>query len=192
MKKYQLLVIIVVFCCNACNLAQEHKKEAERLNNKAIKLSSESFESTKLMKSVELLDSSIAIDSNYILAYSNKISVLYELKQYKNILTTIEKMAEHSTDMAYLFMVKGVAYLSLKQNQDAELSLKEAFKMASKMDTPQNKQMYFHLYAYFYGKQSSVTELSRALTAGKIIKKEYSSISETILYLDEDNILGID
>lgn len=180
-----LLIVINLFSC-----AQENKvrEQAIKLNNEAMSYSLGKDDSISLKNSIKLLDSAIAIDSTYLLAYTNKVSLLFQLKNYEDVIKTIDKMSNFTEKSAYIFMMKGIAYKKIGFNELANSNLFEAFKISSNFKVNIDKAMYFHLLVYFESKEVALERLNELYRKGEIDENLYKNFNEVIRSMDETDV----
>jgi len=106
--------IFFAIIISSCSQSQEVKKhkinpEAIGLNNQAIALlTSMNVDSTK--KAITLLDAATNIDSNYFLAYYNKMLFLNELKLYGRSIQTMQNLIRIKPQSHDLYLQGGLLY----------------------------------------------------------------------------------
>lgn len=187
MKLYFIFFIVITF--TSCS--QDNQSKAKILNDQAMEMSLGTFDSVKINNAIKLLDSAIVIDSSYLLSYSNKVSLLFRVKKYKEGLQTLNVLSNYTENKSFIYLHKGIAYKYLGEYKKADLEFKNALEISSKLNNYQNKLMYFQLLVYFNNKQVALRELEKFFKENKISKIEYENIKEVILYLDESNVFNI-
>ena len=108
--KYLFVFIVIVLALSSCAKSNERKPSSitRKLNDAAIELSK--YGKDSVMRSIQLLDSAIKIDSSYILAYNNKLSFLNQIRDYNGALTTLKAMEGRDDKNKSLFLLIGIHY----------------------------------------------------------------------------------
>lgn len=109
MKIIQLILFVLIF--SACN-SQKNNPIAKDLNNKAINILISNNDSNiqQLQMGLNYLDSAIKIDSNYLTAYTNKISFLIKLKRQNDAILVCDYLINRKYSVAELYMMEGFIY----------------------------------------------------------------------------------
>ena len=81
---------------------------------------------TKLDLILDLLNQAIACDTNYFLAYNDKVTVLSIKGEYMKVVSLLNKMLEFSGNDPQLIFLKGIAYEKLNNYSAAETAYKKA------------------------------------------------------------------
>jgi tetratricopeptide (TPR) repeat protein len=92
---FPLCLFILASCTQQENAVTKHEvpEAAKKLNDSAIVLYQRSSkDSAELVKMIELLDKATAIDSNFYMAYNNKIMFLFAAKQYDKALVASKQL----------------------------------------------------------------------------------------------------
>lgn len=98
---FVFLISLLVACGERNDVALENvSPEAKRLNDSAVVLfqSTQNFKNDSLScaKAIALLDQAVAIDSNYYIAYCNKIMFEWQNKQFDKALKTSKEISRLS------------------------------------------------------------------------------------------------
>lgn len=176
------------------NIFLDVDKNCKSLNDSAILILNNFYmdnDSLKLYRSLALLDSAIGCDSNYFIAYSNKLSILNELKLYNQSIEVINKLLFISKGKRpEIIMFKAEAY---KEMGNMELSNKYFEFSENKFDSllalnPQdiniiNYKLYLDYYRY--GKKHARKEILKYFPNEKSI--EYINAENLIDVLESEN-----
>src|ERR1041385_6989411 len=98
MKKIIFLLIPATIFFAACSNSNEEKhkpqfsSEAVKWNDSALSKYFYDNDSLTLVKKIALLDKATSIDSNFYVAYMNKLAFQNEAKQYKQALNTVMRI----------------------------------------------------------------------------------------------------
>lgn len=183
-----LIMLLTLITFYSCAQKNEKREQAMKLNDEAMSLSLGKDDSISLKKSIKLLDKAITIDSTYLLAYSNKVSILFQLKNYNEAIRTLNKMSDISEKNAFIYMMKGIAYKKIGYNEIADSNLMSAFKLSSDFDTNMDKSIYFNLLVYFKGKEVAIERINELYKKGELDENLYQNYSEVISSIDEADI----
>ena len=122
-----LLVVSFITCTN--------KKSATEYNDIAMEIYTSRFledgnESDSVINVVlDNLDMAIKTDSNYILAYTNKLDILKTIKRYPEAISVCDDLLKLKAPTGGLFLQKGVLFEKLGQKNEAL----EMYQLASQM-----------------------------------------------------------
>jgi tetratricopeptide (TPR) repeat protein len=183
-------MLLTLFYFYSCAQEYNERARAMKLNNEAMELSFGKDDSIILRNSIKLLNDAISIDSTYILAYSNKVSILFTLKEYIEVIKTIDKLSNFTEENAFNYLMKGISYKKMGDSVQADSSLKSALLIASKFGTNMDKAMYFELLVYFEGKEVALNKLVELYSEGIINEKLYDNFEEVIKQIDETDVFG--
>ena len=176
------------------NIYLDVDKNCKSLNDSAILILNNFYrdnDSLKLYRSLALLDSAIGCDSNYFIAYSNKLSILNELKLYNQSIEVINKLLFISKGKRpEIIMFKAQAY---KEMGNMELSNKYFDFSENKFDSllalnPHDINIInykLYLDCYRYGKIHARKEILKYFPNEKSI--EYMNAENLIEVLDSEN-----
>lgn len=109
----RLIPFLFLFGFVAC--AQQTKKyipnkTAMQLNDSAMQLSMHSTQDSSYQKAILLLDKATAIDTNYFIAYFNKLSYQCRLKQYDKAIQTAKHINLIRPNFVDQYVTVGVLY----------------------------------------------------------------------------------
>jgi tetratricopeptide (TPR) repeat protein len=110
---FGLLLLALVSCNAPDNTLAKHEVPAEamKLNDSAITLYMRgSKDSAELVKLIAMLDKATAIDSNFYMAYNNKIMFLFATKQYDKALTASKQLIRIHPDVPDFYGRTGIIY----------------------------------------------------------------------------------
>ena len=86
----------------------------------------EGSDPAKLDLILDLLNLAINCDSNFFLAYNNKVTVLSTKGEYQKVVKLLDEMLVFSDNNPQLIFLKGIAYEKLNDNATAEAVYKQA------------------------------------------------------------------
>ncbi|WP_289530298.1 tetratricopeptide repeat protein [Labilibaculum sp. K2S] len=191
--------IISIACSNQNNKNAKNISYAEKnniaksciaLNDSAVNLLNkyyvEDSNPAKLDIILDLLNESISCDTNFYLAYNNKITVLSLKGEYLKVVNLLNKMLEFSNNNPQLIFFKGMAYEKLKDYPSAEIAYKQAA-------VEYEKRLQLHpdsliiitdklfFTAFTEGKDQAIAELKEYVLKypNNTMLKEYQFIFET-------------
>jgi tetratricopeptide (TPR) repeat protein len=108
---------------------------AKKLNDSAIELTF-TMNDSDYQKAILLLDQATAVDSNYFLAYWNKLVFQLQLKQYDKAIVTSKNLIRIRTTAPDLHLTFGVLYERVRDSLSAEKEFQEALSLYDKfLDT---------------------------------------------------------
>lgn len=188
------VILFIFFICqfNSCAQNLGSKEEAKKLNDTAMQLAFGSTDSIKIKNSIGMLDKAISIDSSYFMAYSNKISLLFQLDNDLEVLKTLNNLSKIVGENSFIFFTRGLAYKKIGKNELSYSNLMAAFELSSKLKDSLDKTMYCQLLVYFESKKTALNKLNELLNVGTIKKEEFSNLSDLIQSIDESDPLGIE
>lgn len=108
--KHLFVIISIALMLSSCAKSSERVGSliTKKLNDEACELSKHGNDS--IMRSIQLLDSAIRIDSSYILAYNNKLALLNRIQDFKSALTTLKAMEGRDDKNRSLYWLIGIHY----------------------------------------------------------------------------------
>lgn len=160
MKKRMLMPIFVllVSCLSSCKISDKKVKQEDgycfsqksydshvvSLNNKATSiLRSEMMlinkDTQKTRSILSLLDSAIAIDSTYYIAYCNKASLLFELHRTQDAIQCMKLITDQCEDYAEGNMMIGTFYEILGEIREARVQYIRSLRTYQKRNRIKNK-----------------------------------------------------
>jgi len=182
-----LLIAACLFSCKQKGTAQStiHKKynpEAVKLNDSAIRITHFSYNGNSpkaLENGIALLDKAITIDSNYYIAYGNKLSFQTELKQYSDAAITDKQLIRISPHNPDNYSVEG----SLEYKMGDTLSGNEYFKTAlslynNLLDTMSMKNRRYKDVEM--GKAVALIMIGQQIKGNIILKQLYNATTDTL------------
>lgn len=111
MRGTKIILIFTLFSLSASAQKEIQNKvdpAAVRLNNMAMELNIQNSDSAS--KAIIFLDSATAIDSNYYLAYYNKLIFLNQLKQYSKAIIAINNLIRMQPNANVFYFNGGIIY----------------------------------------------------------------------------------
>jgi tetratricopeptide (TPR) repeat protein len=111
MARIEITLIVVLFSLSTCAQKENNHKvdpAAVRLNNMAMELDIQNSDSAS--KAILFLDSATAIDSNYYLAYYNKLIFLNQLRQYNKAIIAINNLIRLQPYANVFYFNGGIIY----------------------------------------------------------------------------------
>lgn len=138
---FSIALMMVIFINNSFffnddNILQDNKELAVKLTSEAYNIIKEIFivedsleRVQKYSKALNLLNDAIKLDSNYLPAYSNKLLIFEELKNYSEALKTTEEIREIKGIYPELFLTQGILLEKLSRSEEAEIKFKEALSL---------------------------------------------------------------
>jgi len=175
MSPTRVISFIFLSILAACgqNEVPEINPEARILNDSALALI-KSSKNEDYQKAISLLDKAIAIDSNYVRAYQNKLSFEFRLNQYDKALLTSKSLNKLRPESANFLMMTGVLYEkngdTVSSIQYFENSLKKYNKILDTMSV--KTPGYFVLQMY---KGINLILLNQLAEGNKILKSLYDN-----------------
>jgi len=121
-----VLAILILRSTGVCQTPQE-------LNNDALEMSQLSTERNVIERAVALLDSAIAIDPLYDVAYSNKISILCRIGDKQRALKTINSFLKIRPERGQLYVIKGNILEAMEDVEGAKKCYRRAMAKADSL-----------------------------------------------------------
>src|SRR5438874_10351933 len=110
----RFLFVFLLINCLACGQQKAQKPkvnpQAKRLNDSAIQTM---INTSDYEKGIALLDQAIAIDSNYYVAYNNKLSFQLMMKKYEEALPTLKNLNRLRPADPQFYFTTGILYEQL-------------------------------------------------------------------------------
>lgn len=125
MKSYCFLFLILLSSCQNKSSKYPVNSQAKKLNDSAVHLM---IYSKDYLRSLELLNEAIKIDSNYFIAYNNKFAVLGLLKPTNSelILETLKKLNTLKPNAPQFYLYIGLIYLKKGDSLNTKKYLTDA------------------------------------------------------------------
>lgn len=120
------------------------KKSAEdliRMNDYAVKLSTiDNNNKDSTLKALSILSEVIRIDSTYLIAHNNRLSVLIKLREREKALSQINKIISIRKDDSSLYIIKGhiLENLNLKEEAKKEYTIATTICEKQIKENPKN------------------------------------------------------
>ena len=143
-----------------------------RMNDYAVKLSTiDNNDKDSALKALSILSEIIRIDSTYLIAHNNRLSVLIALKEREKALSQINKIISIRKEDSGLHMIKGhiLEKLNLKEEAKKEYLIAETLCKQQIKESPKNINLRATLL-FIHG----LTQSSESLRAEyDTLKKEF-------------------
>ena len=119
------LLIFIISCGKQNNKSNKIDSTARLLNDSAVSLANNiplsldqpnKFKNENLLKAILLLDQATEIDSNYLIAYSNKLSYQCELGQYERAVETAKHIIKIRPHFADIYGTIGMLYYKMNDS----------------------------------------------------------------------------
>ena len=105
--KRHLIFILTLFLAFSCRERKEKfNQEAIELNNRAVKF----MANVEYDSALILLDKATKLDSNYYLAYANKVTTYLEIRNFNKALEELEKELKIKPKLAEGWSLAGILY----------------------------------------------------------------------------------
>ncbi len=164
-------------------------KQCVALNDSAVSLLNKYyFEGTnqaELDVILDLLNQAIACDTNYFLAYNNKVTVLNLKGEYQKVVNLLDKMLEFSNNDPQLIFLKGIAYEKLNAYNAAKTTYVQAaveYEKRLKLYPDSLEIIADKLFftAFTKGKDEALSELNKYILKypDKTMLKDYQPMFE--------------
>ncbi len=130
--KYLLTLIIFIFPFIPVEAQQAHipGQRAKALNDKAVNVYFKYNKNNDSITSVmRMLDEALAIDSNYLTAWTNKLGFECQLKQYDSALITANRIIPVFPDQTTINFFSGILALKTGHKDDAETTFNKLIKI---------------------------------------------------------------
>lgn len=125
MRQYYLILIQISFILGACNSQTiEFDKKAVLLNEGAVNIMSTNRDSA-----LTLLNKATDIDSNYYIAFGNKVSIYASTGDYKQAIVNSQQVLRIKPDLAEAVVFLGILYDKSGQIKEA----KEQYNLAIRL-----------------------------------------------------------
>jgi tetratricopeptide (TPR) repeat protein len=121
-----LACLAVLFLLSTGYAWAEDKKELDPKYRELVQTALASLKSGDTPKALELLNSAIAIDSKFFVAYAAKASILLGDKKYAEAITALDTAIVNNPDEANLYMMRSDAYIKNNEKDKAIADLKKA------------------------------------------------------------------
>ena len=184
----RLLAFLLFFGLHAFGQQSEKKEhsinpKARRLNDSAVAVVRRSHD---FEKAILLLDEATAIDSNYLTAFSNKLTFQYQTKQFDKALITAKSLHRIMPDAASYIMMLGVIYEEKGDTVSSKKYFNEAAKRYDNMLDTMNKTNKSY-EALLFSKALNLILLGQEQSGHDILKQLYDNQKDTAY----KNLLGL-
>ena len=180
MKNLILTFVIISSGMSNCQNKLDNsniKKSTEdliRMNDYAVKLSTiDNNNKDSTLKALSILNEVIRIDSTYLIAHNNRLSVLIKLREREKALSQINKIISIRKEDSSLYMIKGhiLEKLNLKKEANKEYSIATTLCEKQIKENPKNVSLKTTLLM-IHGFTQSAESVRAEYEA---LKKEYPS-----------------
>ena len=177
--RYLLLSLIILGGCQRTTKVRFDGREyyidnkAIELNNKAVRAISENFDS--LDYALKLLGESIHVDSNYYVAYQNKVNYEKDLERYDFGIGTIRAFIRRFPDNPSSYLMLGLRQEKKGNLDEAKISYRKALDLTMESYKRRNKKIDsvkdgLFVLTFLNG------DTSRANTQFEKFKKDYDTL----------------
>lgn len=112
--------------------AEDAKKELDPKYKELVQTALKTLKAGDPNKALEQLDSAIAIDPKFFIAYAAKASILIGTKKYKEAITALDTAIENNPDEDNLYVMRADVFLEDSQKEKAVSDLKKAKEICQK------------------------------------------------------------
>lgn len=143
--RYLLLISTILVACQQTTKTRFDGKEyqidnkAIQLNDKAVSAATEDFDS--LDYAIQLLAESIQVDSNYYIAYQNKITYEKDLEKYDFGVETIKAFVRRFPNNPSSYLLLGFRQEKKGNLSEAKTSYRRALELTMESYKRQNKEI---------------------------------------------------
>ena len=174
MKAFLLfLVSVTVLACKQ-NKKSKTNPSAISLNNQAISLVRYNDNPDSSKKAIAFLDSATAIDSNYFLAYQNKLGFYYRLNQLDKAIVAVNKMIQLSPSSHDLYLISGVLYSKTGDSMAAEKNFRRSLAITNAiLDTMNSNNRNYEML--MMNKGFNLIMLNDSVKGNEVLQTLYNS-----------------
>ncbi len=175
MKTYTLVFILMLLALYS--FGQKPTKhivdpKAIKLNNEATKLLGYNNNDSTL-KGVYLLDKATEIDSNYYLAYSNKLTCLTQLRQYDKAIATAKRLIRFKPLAPDIYMMCGEIYDKINDTISSNIYFNKALALSNAyLDTMKVENINYDMF--IMNKAVTLIMLNQQVEGNKLLKQLYN------------------
>lgn len=126
MRFLSLLLLITLYACGQNTKNYSVNPKAKQLNDSAVSVA---IHSGNYSKSIELLNEAIKADSNFSIAFANKVNFQLQLKQFDKALETSKSLLKIKPNVPEYIVMTGMIYDQIGDT----ISSKEYFAQAAKI-----------------------------------------------------------
>ncbi len=134
MPGIKIIIFFTLFSLSASAQKEiQHKVDptAVRLNNMAMELNIQNSDSAS--KAIIFLDSATAIDSNYYLAYYNKLIFLNQLRQYSKAIIAINNLIRLQPNANVFYFNGGIIYEKMGDTISSRYYFRKSLEICTKV-----------------------------------------------------------
>jgi tetratricopeptide (TPR) repeat protein len=178
----RLLTLLLIVGLTACG--QQHKyvpdKKAMQLNDSAMRLAMHTTQDSEYQKVILLLDKATTIDTNYFIAYFNKLSYQCKIKQYDKALETAKHINLIRPNFVDQYVTVGILYektgdsITAKKYYDIALN-----KFNNILDTMNLNNKNYSMF--LMGKGIDLILTGQQIIGSEILKKLYDKPSDEFI-----------
>jgi tetratricopeptide (TPR) repeat protein len=136
MRNVKITWVLLLISLGSCTQnAAEHKVDpaAKVFNERAMTLYSSIDNIDSAKKAIALLDSATTIDSDYYLAYYNKLVFLGNIKQFDKALLAVNNLIRIRPSAHDFYLTRGFLYYRLANMKASKLDFQQALTICSKV-----------------------------------------------------------
>ncbi|MBI1343281.1 MAG: hypothetical protein GC171_10135 [Terrimonas sp.] len=179
--KFSIFIILLtpVACGQKSNETKKHivNDKAKQLNDSAMNLIRYMNDDSS-QKAILLLDEAINIDSNYFIAYWNKLSLQGQLKQYDKAITTGKEILKLNKSPYYYFLI-ATFYYRLGDTTSADNYFKKTLTLCDTVLDTMSKKNITTYEVVVMSKGVSLIFLGHQEEGNKVLKQFYDNQTDT-------------
>lgn len=163
-----------------CSKSNDNEK-AITYNNMAIEMMMKDNSYPATLTAIQYLDSAIALDSNLLTAYSNKVNYLFYLKEFEKALAVLEISQRKAPNQPEIYLNRAMAFRAIRRIEESEYNLRICLKLSENLSSYSNKVIYYSAYVLLYDKERAIRKLEEDKPKQKITEKDYEEIKKIII-----------
>ncbi|MFI5163964.1 MAG: tetratricopeptide repeat protein [Bacteroidia bacterium] len=171
----------LVACGQQSSQTKKHKVDssARQLNDSAVALTQTFFDSLNYVKAIALLDKATAIDSDYYIAYWNKIAFQSQIKQYDKALVTSKEMIRLKPKTPDFYQRTGILYEIVGDHISADKYFHNALALYDNiLDTMKTSNKNYDML--LMSKGVNLIMLGQQQKGNDILKRLYDTQADTL------------
>ena len=131
LKLIFLLSLISLYSCAQNTPKYKVDPAAQELDNRAMSMFYFFGNPDSIGKAISLLDSAIAIDSNYLRAHQDKLTLLLMLKQFDKALLTVNKMISLRPTALDFYLTRGYLHYRLGDENSSKADYQKSLTICT-------------------------------------------------------------
>jgi tetratricopeptide (TPR) repeat protein len=179
----KIYLIIISFVFLACGTKTDPKKInpiAVKLNDSAMGVFNYVDNIDSANKAIKLLDSATELDSNYFLAYYNKLIILNQQKDYDKAIETIKNLVRISPNANDTYFNGGIIYELMGDTISSRRYFQKSLEICNKiLDTMSAPNKNYALLAV--SKSANLIMLGQQINGNLFLKQVYEKQADSSL-----------